>query len=170
MAASILLFVFVVSTVGYITWTIREIFKLQEKLDEELSEVERMEDEQMALAAEISRLRQQEQTYANTLKIMQDDLPTLEVLNAFGDDIQEGMGLNTFRFTNPAQGGGTMAVLDATAAKEEDITALSNSLQTCGVFSSVTIPTIRRDEKTGRVSFTLNLVALPIGQINSSGN
>jgi cell division protein FtsL len=165
--AFVLLAVFLLTTVGYVGWMTTQMINLQSNIDDLLGNVENMEGERMALAAEINRLREQERTYANTLKIMQDDLPTLEVLNAFEENMAYGLGLNTFRFTNPAQGGGTMAVLEATAATEEQITLLSDNLKACGVFSDVNMPTSRRDERTGRVSFTLNLVALPIGQIKS---
>jgi cell division protein FtsL len=165
--AFVLLAVFLLTTGGYIGWMTTQMINLQSNIDDLLGNVENMEGERMALAAEINRLREQERTYANTLKIMQDDLPTLEVLNAFEENMAYGLGLNAFRFTNPAQGGGTMAVLDATAATEEQITLLSDKLKECGVFSDVNMPTSRRDERTGRVSFTMNLVALPIGQIKS---
>jgi hypothetical protein len=170
MVAFLLLCAFVLTTGFYIGVMTKAMFDLQSDIEMAANEVENMEGSRMALEAEINRLREQEKMYANTLKIMQDDLPTLEVLNAFEEHMTYGMGLNTLRFTTPAQGGGTTAVLEATAATEDQITELSDNLKACGVFSSVTMPISRRDERTGRVSFTLNLVALPIGQINPSGN
>jgi cell division protein FtsL len=168
--AFLFLAVFVLTTSGYIGLMTKKMFELQSSIDEVTNEVGNKESERMALFAEISRLREQEKTYASTLQIMQDDLPTLEVLNAFEEYMTYGMGLETLRFTGPAQGGGTNAVLEATSATEEQIAELSEKLKNCGVFSNVEMPTSKRDERTGRISFTLNLVALPIGQIKSSEN
>ena len=42
--------------------------------------------------------------------------------------------------------------------------ALTDGLSGSGLFSAVTMPTTKKDEKTGRVSFTLTLIARPFGQ------
>jgi hypothetical protein len=144
------------------------MLSMQADIEDKRNEVESMEGEKMALDAEIQRLRAQEAVYANTLKIMQDDLPTLEVLNAFEEHMDYGMGLNSLRFGNPVAGGTPVAV-DATAATEEQIIRLYDGLMSSGVFSAGAMSNSRRDDRTGRVSFTLNLTALPIGQIKSPG-
>jgi hypothetical protein len=60
---------------------------------------------------------------------------------------------------------GTPVTVDATAATEEQIIKLYDGLMGSGVFSTGSMSTSKRDDRTGRVSFTLNLTALPIGQI-----
>ena len=108
-------------------------------------------------------MQDRERVFTNTLKIMQDDLPTLEVLNALETYMEPGMGLNSLRCT----GSPNMAVVIATAAAEDQIINFTNGLSGCGVFSAVAMPVSTRDERTGRVTFTLNLSVLPIGQIKT---
>ena len=73
------------------------------------------------------------------------------------------MGLNTLRLSPTPQG--TVATLDATAASDEQTVQFSTSLTSSGVFSAVSMPNSRLDDRTQRVSFTMSLTLLPIGQI-----
>jgi hypothetical protein len=166
--ASVLLAFFVVISGAYIGLMTVNMFSLQSDVEDKRNEVENMEGERTALEAEIRRLRAQEAVYATTLKIMQDDLPTLEVLNAFEEHMDYGMGLRSLRFGNSGAAG-TGVTVDATAAVEEQIIRLSDGLLGSGVFAAVNMTNSRRDDRTGRISFTLNLTALPIGQIQASG-
>ncbi|MDR2179896.1 MAG: hypothetical protein LBP21_06285 [Synergistaceae bacterium] len=165
--AIILLLLFFPSTMGYIGWMAWNILSMRGDVEDKRNEVENMEGEKTALEGEIRRLQAQEAMYASTLKIMQDDLPTLEVLNAFEKHMVRRMGLNTLRFGNTTPTGTTVTV-DATAATEEQIINLYAGLMSSGVFASGSMSNSKRDDKTGRVSFTLNLTALPIGQIKPS--
>jgi hypothetical protein len=142
------------------------MFSMQSKNEEKRNDVEGMEIERRALEAEVQRLKAREAVYVNTLKIMQDDLPTLEVLNAFEEHMEYGMGLNSLRFANPAAGR-MPVVVDATAATEEQIIRLYDGLMSSGVFASGSMSNSRRDDRTGRVSFTMNLVTVPIAQIKT---
>lgn len=167
--AMILLLVFLASTIFYIATVSMKVMGLQGDIEVKEGEVSALESSQRALEAEINRLKAEEKVYADTLKIMQDDLPTLEVLNALDANMEEGMAANILRFTPPrAAGGPNTAVLEATAAAEDQIVALTNGLSSSGVFSGVTMPTSKKDEKTGRIAFTLNLDLRPIGQIKST--
>ncbi len=167
--AMILLLVFLAGSIFYIATVSIKVMGLQGEIEMKESEVTSLESGQRALEAEIKRLKAEEKVYADTLKIMQDDLPTLEVLNALEANMAPGMAANTLRFTPPrVAGGSNTAVLDATAAAEDQIIELTNGLSSSGVFSGVTMPTSKRDDKTGRVAFTLNLDLRPIGQIKSS--
>ena len=164
--AILLLILFFVSSGAYIGLMTWNMFSLRDSVDNKRDEVESMEGQKMALEAELRRLAAQEAVYACTLKIMQDDLPTLEVLSAFEDHMAYGMGLNTLRFGNTAAGG-TPVTVDSTAAREDQIIDLYDGLMGSGVFAptSTGMTNSKRDDRTGRVSFTLNLVAFPIGQI-----
>ena len=166
-AIGLLLFFFPIS-LACIVWMTINMFSMESEIEKKSGEVENMEREKMALEVEIQRLRNQEPVYANTLKIMQDDLPTLEVLNAFEEHMSHGMGLNSLRFAQPIAEG-TPVPVDATAATEEQIIRLYDGLMSSGVFVTGAMSNSRRDDTTGRVSFTLNLTAFPIGQIKSSG-
>ena len=98
---------------------------------------------------------------------MQSEPPTLEVLNALEAHMERGVGANSVRFTPSVGENKTVfytVTVDASAAAEEQIIALTDGLSSSGLFSAVSMPSTKKDEKTGRVSFTLTLVARPFGQ------
>jgi hypothetical protein len=142
---------------------------LMDSIEYKTDEVGGLSVSRTALEGEIRRLQEREKVFSDTLKIMQDDLPTLEVLNALETYMVNGMGLNSLNFT-PPQGNNPaiVAQLEATAIEEEQIIELTTGLSECGVFSNVIMPNSRRDDATGRVTFTLSLTVLPIGQISAA--
>jgi cell division protein FtsB len=161
----VLLFIpFLASSLYYIVEMAWKRAELQENIEIDQGRVEQLVSDRSALEIEIRRLQDREKMFADTLKIMQDDVPTLEVLYALETNMSYGMGLNRLVFSP----GNPVVVLEATAALEEQIIALTNGLSSCGVFSAVAMPISRRDEATGRVTFTLNLTTLPIGQIKAA--
>ena len=163
--AMLLLLFFFASCGFYVLKMGWEVKVLGDEILNKEDEVSGMEGAKQALEAEIQRLRGREKVFADTLKIMQDDLPTLEILNALETHMPEyGMGITTLRF-QPAANAPLRCVLEGTAANETQIIDLSDGLSGSGIFTSVTMPTSRKDEKTGRVTFTLNMDVLPIGQI-----
>ncbi|NLL37120.1 MAG: hypothetical protein GX256_06325 [Fretibacterium sp.] len=164
--AVLLLLFFLLSTGFYVTSAIFETRALRSEIELCLDEVSGLEASQAALLAEIARLKKQEAQFAKTLEIMQSEPPTLEVLNAIETHMDYGMGVNSIRFS---QASGTdsvsyTATVDATAVSEEQIISLTNGLGGDALFFSVTMPSSKRDEKTGRVSFALSLVLRPFGQ------
>ncbi|MDR2528153.1 MAG: hypothetical protein LBD04_03920 [Synergistaceae bacterium] len=163
LVAFILMIVFVVSNSFYLWVAFQNMMRLNDAIEEKEYLVNDLESGKNALEAEVGRLRRQEADYAATLKIMQDDLPTLEVLEALEKGLQTGMGLNTLRFNTTPQG--ATAMVDATAATDEQTVQFSSSLTGSGVFSAVTMPSSKLDDRTKRVSFTMSLTLLPIGQI-----
>ena len=81
--------------------------------------------------------------------------------------MERGVGASSVRFTPGTREDKTVfytVAVDASAATEEQIIALTDGLSGSGLFSTVTMPSTKKDEKTGRVSFTLTLVARPFGQ------
>ena len=164
--ATLLMMIFFGASGYYIATMTLKMLDLKDLIEYKQDEVATLETQRTQLEAEIRRLRDRENVFTSTLKIMQDDLPTLEVLNALETYLEPGMGLNSLRFTSAATG--NTAVLIATAAAEEQIILFTDGLGRCGVFSEVRMPTSTRDERTGRVTFTLNLSVLPIGQIRAS--
>lgn len=164
--AVILLLAFMGSSGYYIVLTFLETRALRSEIEIRENEVSNMEVSQKALLAEISRLKERETQFAKTLGIMQSEPATLEVLNALETHIEYGTGLNSVRFVQGAAGSGVAytATVDATAASEEQIIALTKGLSESGLFFGVIMPSTKKDEKTGRVSFTLSLALRPFGQ------
>ncbi len=165
--AVVLLLAFFTSSGYYVVMAFLETQDLQSQIEIAEGEIADLETSQKALIAEIARLKEQEEQFRKTLEIMQSEPPTLEVLNALEAHMERGVGANSVRFT-PSVGENktvfyTVAV-DASAATEEQIIALTDGLSGSGLFSTVTMPSTKKDEKTGRVSFTLTLVARPFGQ------
>ena len=170
---AILLFLFFIASNGfYLVTMAMKMMNLQEGIFLKEDEVSSLEVRKTELESEIKRLQDREKVFSETLKIMQEDLPTLEVFNALETHMDYGVGLNSIRFSAGRVMGNVkgpdIAVVEATAATEEQIIQLTEGLTGSGVFSSVVMPNSTRDDKTGRVTFTLNLSLLPIGQITSS--
>ena len=170
--AVVLLLAFFASSGYYVVMAFLETQDLQSQIEIAEGEIADLETSQKALIAEIARLKEQEEQFRKTLEIMQSEPPTLEVLNALEAHMERGVGANSVRFT-PSVGENktvfyTVAV-DASAATEEQIIALTDGLSGSGLFSTVTMPSTKKDEKTGRVSFTLTLIARPFGQGSTEG-
>ena len=163
----LLLSAFLVSSGFYIFMTFLETRALQSEIEIKQDDVANLEGSQAALLAEIARLKSQEAQFVKTLSIMQSEPPTLEVLNAIETNTEYGMGMNSIRFVETKGTNNNVtytATVDATAASEEQILALTNGLSKNDLFSGVIMPTSKRDEKTGRVAFTLSLPLRPFGQ------
>lgn len=172
LVAALLLLAFVASNGFYIVKAFLETQALQSDIEILEGEVSDLEVSQTALLAEIARLKAREEQFKKTLEIMQSEPPTLEVLNALETHLERGMGLDTVRFVPAKDANQTTfytATVDATAATEEQIIALTDGLSGSGLFSAVTMPSTKKDEQTGRVSFTLTLVARPFGQGPAEG-
>lgn len=161
----LLLLLFLISNGFYIMKTTLSVLALRDSVEYKRSEVSRLEASKVALEAEIRRLQEREKVFTDTLKIMQDDLPTLELFEALETCMEPNMRISDLRFT---AGREPLVILNATADTDEQTTIFRIGLENSGVFSRVTMPTSKLDEKTKRVQFTLNLTLLPIGQIKAS--
>ena len=163
----LLLLAFFASSGFYIVMAFIETQDLQSRIEVLEGEIADLESSKTALLAEIARLKEREEQFKKTLEIMQSEPPTLEVLNALETHMERGMGVNSVRFVPNAREDKTVfyvVTVDASAAAEEQIIALTDGLSSSGLFSAVSMPSTKKDEKTGRVSFTLTLVARPFGQ------
>ena len=170
--AVVLLLAFFTSSGYYVVMAFLETQDLQSQIEIAEGEIADLETSQKALIAEIARLKEQEEQFRKTLEIMQSEPPTLEVLNALETHMERGMGVNSVRFVPNAREDKTVfyvVTVDASAATEEQIIALTDGLSGSGLFSTVTMPSTKKDEKTGRVSFTLTLIARPFGQGSTEG-
>ena len=162
---SLLFLLFLCSAGFYLVTTAFSMLALKDSVEYKQSEVQRLEASRIALEAEIKRLQQTEKVFTDTLKIMQDDLPTLEFFEALEICAEPGMKISDVRYT---AGKEPLVILNAAADTDEQTTVFRIGLENSGVFSKVTMPTSKLDEKTQKVQFTLNLTLLPIGQINVS--
>lgn len=168
--ASLLLLAFLICCGGYIAMAFLETRALSDEIEGLEGRVADLETNQTALTAEINRLKAREAQFVKTLAIMQSEPSTLEVLNSFETCMEPGMKIDSIRFTPVTTRGSSQvsytAAVDATAANEEQIILLTDGLSSSGLFEDggVTMPSTRRDEKTGRVAFNLSLKLRPIGQ------
>ena len=147
-----------------------ELPSMQDAVMEKENEVASFEAEKIVLQKQVNDLRAKEKVFADTLKIMQDDLPTIEVLNALETEMDVyGIGFNSLKFVIGRVSGNTKAPdsveLTGTVATDKQIVDYSDKLSTCGVFSDVNLTSTTLDEKTGMITFTLNMPVYPIGQI-----
>jgi cell division protein FtsB len=163
-----LLFLFFVGSSGFYlaTMTLKAI-GLKEEIEYKQLEVDDLETSQRSLEAEIRRLQEREKVFSETLKIMQDDLPTIEAFNALESNTEYGMRLESVKFAAGQTGGANTLTVDASAATEDQIVQFTDGLTESGVFSQVRMPSSKLDEGTGRVAFTLVLSLLNIGQIGA---
>lgn len=165
--AVLLLLAFFASSGYYIVSAFLETQDLQSQIEMAEGVIADLEASQTALTAEIARLKEQEGQFRKTLEIMQSESPILEVLNALEAHMERGVGASSVRFVPGTREDKTVfytVAVDASAATEDQIIALTDGLSGSGLFSTVTMPSTKKDERTGRVSFTLTLVARPFGQ------
>ncbi|GHV36552.1 hypothetical protein FACS1894187_11330 [Synergistales bacterium] len=165
---ALLIIVFVGSSGFYLATMTMKLLSLRDEVDFLNNQVEDLELDKRALEAEIGRLRGREKTFADTLKIMQDEMPTIEVLGAIENNIPYGMGLTRLQFTQQAST--PSAVMNATAATTDQLVGFREGLMSSGVFSNTSMPTSQYNESTKRVSFTLNLPVYSIGQIGQNSS
>jgi len=165
--AVLLLAAFFVTSIGYLVMMTIERLALKDRVIENESIVSVLEREKTGLQTKVTELRAREKVFSDTLNIMQDDLPTIEVLNALETNIDEyGIGLDTLRFiVGNVAGVNSVVEVTGLAATDKQIIDYSDRLRASGVFTDVLLPVTTLNESTGLISFTLRMPYLPIGQI-----
>jgi len=159
--AILLMGAFFMASVGYLAIMTMQYFILQEEVLQREVSVSRLDMERAALQGRVNELRARETVFAETLRIMQDDLPTIEVLNALETNMDIfGIGLDTLRFV------ADVIEVTGTVATDRQVIDFSDRLRASGVFSNVFLPVTALNEQTGMISFTLRMPYFPIGQIN----
>jgi len=102
---------------------------------------------------------------------MQDDLPTIEVLNVLETEMDDyGIAFNSLKFVpgRAARGGGRdpdVVELIGAVVSERQVGDFSDRLSASEVFSNVLLTATARNEQTGMITFTLRMPYLPLGQI-----
>jgi cell division protein FtsL len=178
--AFLLLFVYFATSIGYLVVMTMERFTLENEVNDKEGLVANLEMEKNGLQRQVNDLKAKEKVFADTLQIMQDDLPTIEVLKALEESMPEsGIGFNTLKFvigrmTPPARGTRGPAVkapdvveLTGVVATDKLIIDFSDRLRASGVFSDVLLPVTTLNERTNMISFTLRMPVFPIGQIKA---
>ncbi|GHV46553.1 hypothetical protein FACS1894204_08390 [Synergistales bacterium] len=165
---TILIIAFAGSSGFYLVDMTMRLLSLRDEVYFLYNQVEDLEINRRALEAEIARLRNREKTFADTLKIMQDEIPTIEVLGVVENNINYGMGLTRLQFTQRASV--SSAVMNATAATTDQVVSFREGLVNSGVFPSTSMPTLQYNEPTKQWSFTLNLPVNSIGQIGQNSS
>jgi len=170
--AIILLGAFFMSSIGYIAMMSMERVNLQNEVLDKENFVRNLEREKNNLQRQVNDLKSREKVFSDTLKIMQDDLPTIEVLNALETEMDNyGIGFNSLKFVIGRVTRGVKAPdvveVAGTVASDKQIIDFSDRLRSTGVFSDVLLPVTTRNEKTNMITFTLRMPVLPIGQIKA---
>ncbi|GHS97520.1 hypothetical protein AGMMS50276_17710 [Synergistales bacterium] len=169
--AAVLIVLFVASSGFYLVTMTMNLLSLRDDVFFLTGDVDNLELDKRALEVEIGRLRVREKTFADTLKIMQDEMPSIEVLGAIEKNISYGMGVTRLQFS---QAPTAPTVMNATAATTDQIVEFTDGLKSSGVFSDsesgIRMLTSTYSELTKRVSFTLNLTVNPIGKIGQDSS
>jgi len=170
--ALLLVGAFFLSSIGYIVKMSIERVYLQNEVSDKENFVTNLEREKNNLQKQVNDLKAREKVFSDTLKIMQDDLPTIEVLNALETEMDNyGIGFNSLKFVIGREVRGvkspTVVEVAGTVASDKQIIDFSDRLRATGVFSDVLLPVTTRNEKTNMISFTLRMPVFPIGQIKA---
>jgi len=170
--AIILVGAFFFSSIGYIALMFMERVNLQNEVLERQNIVANLGRDNNNLQRQVNDLKAREKVFADTLKIMQDDLPTVEVLNALESEMDNyGIGFNSLKFVIGRVTRGVKAPdiveVAGTVASDKQIIDFSDRLRGTGVFSDVLLPATNRNERTNMISFTLRMPILPIGEIKT---
>jgi cell division protein FtsL len=168
--AILLMMAFFATSGGYIVVITWKFFMLKDEVATIENIVAGLEAEKSLLERQVSELRAREKVFADTLKIMNDDLPTVEVMHALESNMDAyGIGFETMRFVigRETRGGKEPDVLEVTGlvASNEQIIEFSDRLRGSGVFKEVSLPVTTLIEQTGMVSFTLRMQYFAIGDI-----
>jgi len=164
LVAIVLMMAFFVSTIGYITMTTFSIFTLRDEIETGRLAVVDLQRRTSDQRGRLNSLIADERVFANALQIMNDDLPTIEVLRALEQNMGDyGIGFETLRFVTAA-GGNTVEVVGQ-AAYDRQIIEFSDRLRLAGVFSNVFLPLTTLNENTGMISFTLRMPVHSISEI-----
>jgi hypothetical protein len=170
--AIILMLLFFGSSSYYLVMMTLHRIRLEDVVSERESMIFTLETEKSGLERQVNELKAREKVFADTLKIMQDDLPTIEVLDALETNMDDyGIGFNSLRFVIGRVDRGVKApdVVEVTGlvASDKQIIDFSDRLRAAGVFSDVFLPVTTRNDQTGMISFTLRMPVYPIGQIRA---
>ena len=170
--AVLLVLAFFASTGGYIVMMGMNSFRLQKAVQAKREAAAGLRRRKSDLEKQVTELKAKEKVFIDTLQIMQEDLPTIEVLNALETEMDDyGIAFTSLKFVfGRAAARGRekepdVVELTGLVTLDTQVVDFSERLRSAGVFSDVLLTATTRDERTGLVSFTLRMPYLPIGQI-----
>lgn len=115
--------------------------------------ISRLTTQNTKLAGELKRLQQQEKVYTDALKLLQDELPTIEFLSLLEQNLPVGVWLSNISIKK-----GNVS-LKGNSYGENDVVLFARGLLESGLVTSVSFPDTRRGkEKDGipMVDFSFN--------------
>ncbi|MCL2009909.1 MAG: hypothetical protein FWG71_05110 [Synergistaceae bacterium] len=169
--AVFLMGMFFLASGGYIVVMTLNLLMLRDEVQTRENLVSGLDMERANLNRQVTELRAQERVFIETLRIMNEDMPTIEVLNALESNMDiYGIGFNTLKFTQGREARGVkepdMVELTGLVASDKQIVDYSDRLRTSGVFNDVRLPVTTLNERTGMISYTLQMPVKEIGDIN----
>jgi len=164
--AVLLMLAFLASSGGYIATMTLQSFRLRDEIVTRQSMVSSLQMERVALERQVNELRARERVFADALRVMNEDLPTIEVLHALEANMDLfGIGFNSLRFVTGAAG--NVVEVTGLVASDRQIIDFSDRLSATGIFRDVFLPITQLNEATGMISFTLRMPVRPIGEISA---
>jgi hypothetical protein len=166
LVAILLMMAFFISSGAYLALMTIQSFGMQDRVDDLQSRLAALRVENASLTGQLNVLRAREAVFANALRIMNDDLPTIEVLSVLETNMDLfGIGFDTMRFLHTPAEGNVVEVVGLVAS-DRQIIEFSDRLRLSGVFNNVSLPVTTLNPNTGMVSFTLRMPVRAIGEIN----
>jgi len=164
LVAIVLMMAFFISSGFYIVSITLESFIIQDAIELRRGMVSGLQAQRVDLERQVSALRAEERVFADALRIMNDDLPSIEVMHALEANMDpHGIGFNTMRFSVAA--GRNIVEVTGLVASDRQIIDFSDRLRGTGVFYDVLLPVTTLNEATGMISFTLRMPVRSIGEI-----
>lgn len=128
--------------------------------------ISRLTTQNTRIVEELNRLQGQEKIYTDALKLLQDELPTIEFLSLLEQNLPVGVWLNSINIKR-----GSVS-LKGNAYGENDVVLFARGLLESELVMSVSFPDTRRGkEKDGipMVDFSFTCQIRDIAQIPTSG-
>ena len=138
----------------------KDILFLQGKISDLSHQIGNLNNIRAGLMAELTRLDRQEQVYASSLSIMQQELPTIEILNSIEVAIVRGVILNSLSLSD------ANLKLDGVANIEDNIVQTARNLLDSGTFSQAQVPIVTRENMGPEgLRFSLSLAPMAIEEV-----
>lgn len=139
---------------------VNDILFLNGKINDLSNDVENLNSVKIKLQSELSRLSQQEAVYVSSLGIMQQELPTIEVLDSIDRSLIKGVTLNTLALTQ------LDLRLNGVANAEDSVVEAARNLLDSGTFSTAQVPVVSRTGSGPEgLKFSLSLAPLKIVEV-----
>jgi len=165
LVVALLAFALFASTIAYIAIMFMDTIYLQDRIGTAQAEVTSLRQQNSELTGQVNALRARENVFVDALRIMNDDFPTIEVLEALKINMDYfGIGFDTLRFFTVAER--NVVEVTGQVASDRQLIDFTNRLRFSRVFSDVFLPQIPKQEFSGMIWFTIRMPVRAIGEIN----